>query len=327
MSRFQNSTTGLRCPGCQKSIDYSETRIVCPSCKSSYVVFNGIPILVHEEHSYLKARTILEDFCNSAERTEPRIYKKVIFKILNFSPTIYSRKRMQEIGLIFSEFISEYTIKTGNHHLRILVLGGGTSGNIFNSMKFSTECEVIVSDIYLSNVVDIVCDGTNIPFEDNTFDVILAEGVLEHVIKPDLLVDETHRTLKKNGLVLISTPFMLGVHMPVADYQRWSRLGLIGLFRKFTVVECKQIEGVLVAIAYMISYLMMTLSPQKFKVVTKLLINFLVGFFKYIDPLVRNLQQSEDVCASLYYVGTKSDFEILDYEVNSRFTGLGICPK
>jgi hypothetical protein len=120
---------------------------------------------------------------------------------------------------------------------------------------------------------------------------------------------------------------MLGVHMPVADYQRWTRLGLIGQFRKFTVLECKQIEGVMVAIAYMISYLVMILTPEKFKAITKLLINFIVGFFKYLDPVVRKLQQSEDACASLYYAGKKSNLEILDAEVNSRFTGLGICPK
>lgn len=299
----------------------------CNSCKTSYVVFNGIPILVNEEHSYLKASTVLEDFSQSTEKTKRHFYKKIIFRMLNFSPTIYSRKRMQEIGIIFSEFISDYKTKTGNRHLRILVLGGGTSGNIFNTMKLSTESDVTVSDIYLSSEVNLVCDGTNIPFEDSTFDVILAEGVLEHVIKPELLVDEVYRTLKPKGLVLISTPFMLGVHMPVADYQRWSRLGLIGLFRKFTIIECKQIEGVLVSTAYMISYLVMTLTPNKLKAITKLLVNFLVGFFKYLDPVVRKLQQSEDACASLYYAGTKSHLEILDDEVNSKFTGLGICPK
>jgi len=54
--------------------------------------------------------------------------------------------------------------------------------------------------------------------------------------------------LAPGGLVLSTTPFVLGVHLPVADYTRFSRLGLIRLFRRFTPLECDVIEGAAVTL-------------------------------------------------------------------------------
>lgn len=48
-------------------------------------------------------------------------------------------------------------------------------------------------------------DGFNIPFEDNSFDIILANAVFEHIIPGDLdtVLFEIKRVLKNNGLVFV----------------------------------------------------------------------------------------------------------------------------
>jgi len=48
-------------------------------------------------------------------------------------------------------------------------------------------------------------DGSNIPFQDNFFDAIICDTVIEHVLDPGLFLKEMHRVLKPNGLVYITT--------------------------------------------------------------------------------------------------------------------------
>jgi len=45
-----------------------------------------------------------------------------------------------------------------------------------------------------------------LPFEDNTFDAVLSDWVLEHVSAPDQFLREVHRVLKKGGVFLFRTP-------------------------------------------------------------------------------------------------------------------------
>ncbi|MFH0955492.1 MAG: methyltransferase domain-containing protein [Candidatus Micrarchaeota archaeon] len=45
-----------------------------------------------------------------------------------------------------------------------------------------------------------------IPFEDKQFDSIMAGELIEHLHRPELFVQEAHRLLKKNGIMIITTP-------------------------------------------------------------------------------------------------------------------------
>ncbi len=51
------------------------------------------------------------------------------------------------------------------------------------------------------------CDlEQGIPFKDQSFDVIYAAELIEHLYDPDKFLEECRRILKKNGVVVISTP-------------------------------------------------------------------------------------------------------------------------
>ena len=54
-------------------------------------------------------------------------------------------------------------------------------------------------------------DITNIPFKDETFDVYLSFGVLEHLEQDSDLhkaISEIHRVLKKSGIAIITIPYL-----------------------------------------------------------------------------------------------------------------------
>jgi 2-polyprenyl-3-methyl-5-hydroxy-6-metoxy-1,4-benzoquinol methylase len=51
------------------------------------------------------------------------------------------------------------------------------------------------------------CDlEKGLPFEDGTFDVIYAAELIEHLYNPDYFLEECYRVLKKNGVIIVSTP-------------------------------------------------------------------------------------------------------------------------
>lgn len=74
---------------------------------------------------------------------------------------------------------------------------------------------------YLGVTCDSVCgSGFSTPFADNTFDVVLSEGVIEH-FEPSqtrAMVAEHVRVCRPGGLVLISVPNLLNFPL---TYHKW----------------------------------------------------------------------------------------------------------
>ena len=51
-----------------------------------------------------------------------------------------------------------------------------------------------------------IYDGANIPFCNDTFDIIIANHVLEHIPQPDGIISELKRVLKPDGQLFIEVP-------------------------------------------------------------------------------------------------------------------------
>jgi len=66
--------------------------------------------------------------------------------------------------------------------------------------------------------IDIVCDITSIPEDDNSFDVILCSEVLEHVPDPVQVLCEFSRLLRSGGKLILTAPFSSLVHMAPYHY-------------------------------------------------------------------------------------------------------------
>ena len=60
------------------------------------------------------------------------------------------------------------------------------------------------------------------PFEDNSFDYVISDQVLEHITMPEQAIKEALRVLKPNGIAIHTTCFMNYYHPSPIDYFRFS---------------------------------------------------------------------------------------------------------
>jgi SAM-dependent methyltransferase len=74
---------------------------------------------------------------------------------------------------------------------------------------------------------------------DDTFDIVIAEHVLEHVARPAAALRNTHAMLAPGGLLVVTTPFLIRIHEAPIDCTRWTPFGLEQLLNEcgFPIVE------------------------------------------------------------------------------------------
>ncbi|WP_454258844.1 methyltransferase domain-containing protein [Pseudoxanthomonas mexicana] len=93
---------------------------------------------------------------------------------------------------------------------RVLELGAGTGQQA--RMLADAGYQVTAVDLPSSHyagvrthpVIDY--DGVNLPFDDDSFDVVFSSNVLEHVVEIDRVLKETRRVLKPGGVAVHLIP-------------------------------------------------------------------------------------------------------------------------
>ncbi|WP_426092174.1 class I SAM-dependent methyltransferase [Flavobacterium sp. DSR3-2] len=100
---------------------------------------------------------------------------------------------------------------------------------------------------------DFYWDGITMPFESDTFDVVLSTEVLEHVLNPDVYLLEVKRVLKPGGIFFFTVPFLMSLHEVPFDYYRYTPYALEEIFKKvgFTDVKIKPMGGYNASMAQM----------------------------------------------------------------------------
>jgi SAM-dependent methyltransferase len=68
---------------------------------------------------------------------------------------------------------------------------------------------------------------------EETFDLIIAEQVFEHLLWPYRAGTNVHKMLNPGGHFLVTTPFLIRIHNHPVDCSRWTETGL-----KYFLAEC-----------------------------------------------------------------------------------------
>ena len=75
----------------------------------------------------------------------------------------------------------------------------------YQKFKQFQHWDYTTTDLY-SPLADVVADIRNLPFEDQSFDLILCNHVLEHISDDRKAMIELYRVLKKGGTLIAQVP-------------------------------------------------------------------------------------------------------------------------
>ena len=193
----------------------------------------------------------------------------------------------------------KHIIRELNSEAKILDLGSGTRRRAPN---------VINLEIEATPAVDIIADGHNLPFANDTFDAVISEAVLEHVHNPQQVVAEIHRVLKSDGYVCAAVPFLQGYHASPHDYQRWTTTGFTALFSQFDEIESGACAGPTAAIHWIFrEYVGLVCSFGSLLIAKaiSLFIGWLTFPLVWLDSLLMLHPHSHILASAVYFVGRK----------------------
>lgn len=100
-----------------------------------------------------------------------------------------------------------------------------------------------------------VCDLKQIPVENERFDFILFNQVMEHLPEPQLVLEELYRVLKPGGELLYTGPLFYEEHEIPYDYFRYTQFSLKKLFSEsgFTLERLDWLEGYYGTVGYQLN--------------------------------------------------------------------------
>jgi SAM-dependent methyltransferase len=113
--------------------------------------------------------------------------------------------------------------------------------SLFSHVKYESTDFCQVNKEY--GEIDYICDLTSIPVEDNKYDMVICNQVLEHVPEPEAVLRELHRVLKHDGQLWLSAPLFYEEHEMPHDYYRYTQFAFNYLFQKVGL-KIKKIEWV-----------------------------------------------------------------------------------
>ena len=176
----------------QEKIDsYKGNEVECAVCNSHYKVFAPYGLVVREN-----ARC---HNCNALER------HRLLWKYLKDKTNLFSSKKPIKV-LHFAPEPFFYKALSRMEHIQYIPC------DLFPELyDFKGQIEVVKVDI------------TAIPFEDNYFDFILCNHVLEHIPNDGLAMSELFRVMKKDGWGIFQVPIDYNREKTYEDFSITSR--------------------------------------------------------------------------------------------------------
>lgn len=289
----------LCCPRCHSELHLNETPIRCAGSdcvfsKQGFPRAAGQPVLVDFERSIFE-RTAYDDSRGSVFKRDDtgRGFSVRLRRMLTGSNPVTPEKSKEMIRLLERE----------NKAPVVLIIGGGAIGAGADPLYNTQDIQIVGTDVYASMNTDVVADGHFLPFQNEVFDAVWIQAVLEHVLDPQAVVEEIHRVLKPRGIVYADTPFIQQVHEEAYDFTRFTLSGHRWLFRRFEEIDSGPVGGAGKALVWSIRYVALSLGLNT-KIATLVALPFF--WLRFIDYFARPGPKS-DAASGVFFFGRRSD--------------------
>jgi SAM-dependent methyltransferase len=272
--------------------------------------------LINEERSIFT----IDDFVKGHDTTfhlHPSRANRLLGRLMDILPSIGHSIGAKENYERFGRLLLDETPQP-----IVLVVGGSIMGFGMDALTRYTSIELVATDVSFGPSTRIICDAHDIPFADGTFDGVVVQATLEHVVDPYRCVDEVRRVLKPRGLVYAETPFMQQVHMGAYDFTRFTHSGHRRLFRHFSEISSGPICGPGMALAWSYQYFLLSFVTSRWlRGLVRAFCSLTAFYLKYADRFLMNKKGAIDSASGFYFMGRKDERIFVDRDLVGYYRG------
>ncbi|MCZ7568434.1 MAG: class I SAM-dependent methyltransferase [Ardenticatenaceae bacterium] len=292
----------------------NELRCTHTGCGAVFPIVDGVPVLINEQASVFSIADFVDQRDTYFDLSPESRGKSALRRMM---PTISGNTKGRQNYERFARLL-----KSESARPTVLVLGGSILGQGMEALASDVSIELVETDISFGPHTKLICDAHDIPFGDDSFDGVIVQAVLEHVVDPYRCVDEIHRVLRKEGLVYAETPFMQQVHGGRYDFARFTHLGHRRLFRKFTEVESGAVCGPGMALAWSYQYFLLSfVQTEALRKLIRVFTAVTAFYLKYFDTYLVDKPGALDAASGYYFLGRKSEALLPDRQLVQLYRG------
>src|SRR5512142_1036819 len=270
----------LRCAVCRAQLLRGNGELICadPACETRYPIVGNVPVLINDDESLFRR----DDFVarrNTTVNLSRSRFKRWVDRRL---PTLGRNLKAKENYQRLAELLLERSPRPV-----VLIVGGGVLGQGMEALLLRPDIQAVETDVTFGPRTQIICDAHDLPFDDNLFDGVVIQAVLQYVPDPTRCVQEIERVLKPGGFVYAETAFMQQVVHGCYDFTRFTHLGVCRLFRGFRELGSGPVGGPGMALAWACHFFLLSFASRK---LTRSLIHAVARltlfWLKYFDAML-----------------------------------------
>jgi len=305
----------MRCPKCKGTLRNEGGRLCCANalCGMQFPIVDGIPVLINDQTS-LFARS---DFVSRRNTTFDLSRRRLVRRVDRLLPSLSRNVKTKRNYRAFAELLL-----TRSANPVVLVIGGSILGRGMDSLASESKIQLVETDVSFGPRTQLICDAHDLPFEDNSFDGVVVQGVLQYLLEPSRCVREVERVLKPDGLVYAESAFMQQVVQGRYDFTRFTHLGLRRLFRHFKEVDSGPVGGPGMALSWSCQFFLLSLANSRWtRRLMYTLARLTLFWLKYFDVGLIDRPGTYDAASGFYFLGRKSDTILSDRELVMLYRG------